>query len=57
LLDLLLAAKLPVALSSDAHVPDELGYRYPEAVELLQSRGVSELATYHRRKRHMEPLG
>jgi histidinol-phosphatase (PHP family) len=57
LLDLLLGARLPVALSSDAHVPEHLGHRYPEAIELLQSRGVSKLATYRGRRRQLEPLG
>jgi histidinol-phosphatase (PHP family) len=45
-----------VALSSDAHVPEDLGHRYEEAVELLQSMGVTEIADFERRQRRMVPL-
>jgi histidinol-phosphatase (PHP family) len=47
----------PVALSSDAHAPDQLGHRYAEAVELLGSVGVEEIAVFEGRQRRMEPLG
>ena len=48
---------VPIALSSDAHVPDQLGHRYEETVDLLQSLGVSEIAVFDRRERRMEALG
>jgi histidinol-phosphatase (PHP family) len=47
----------PVALSSDAHVPEDLAFRYPDALELLSSVGVDELAVFDRRERRLEPLG
>jgi histidinol-phosphatase (PHP family) len=47
----------PFALSSDAHTPDLLGHRYDEAVELLQSLGVREIAVFENRELRMEPLG
>jgi histidinol-phosphatase (PHP family) len=56
-LEMCLEAGRPVALSSDAHVPDELGHRYEEAVELLRSLGVQEIAVFEGRGRRMEPLG
>ena len=56
-LEMCLEAGRPVALSSDAHVPANLAFRYDEAVELLGSMGVTELATFERRERRMEPLG
>ena len=56
-LEMCLEAGRPVALSSDAHVPADLAYRYDDALELLGSLGVTELATYERRERRMEPLG
>ena len=56
-LEMCLEAGRPVALSSDAHVPADLAFRYDEAVELLESAGVTELATFERRERRMEPLG
>jgi histidinol-phosphatase (PHP family) len=56
-LEMCLEAGRPVALSSDAHVPADLAFRYDEAVELLESFGVTELATFERRERRLEPLG
>jgi histidinol-phosphatase (PHP family) len=56
-LEMCLEAGRPVALSSDAHVPGDLAFAYDRAVELLESMGVSELATFERRERRMEPLG
>jgi histidinol-phosphatase (PHP family) len=57
LLELCLAAGKPVTLSSDAHVPEHLGYRYEDAVELLRGEGVERLAVFEGRRRHEEPLG
>ena len=48
---------LPVALSSDAHRPDDLGHGYDEAVELLASVGITELCVFERRQRRLEPIG
>ena len=48
---------LPVALSSDAHVPDQLGHGYDQAVELLEAVGITELAVFDRRERRLEPIG
>ena len=47
----------PVALSSDAHVPEDLGHGYDQAVAFLREQGVTELATFSGRRRTMEPLG
>jgi histidinol-phosphatase (PHP family) len=52
-----LEAGRPVALSSDAHVPDQLGYRYDQALEFLRGLGVDETADFDRRERRMVPLG
>jgi histidinol-phosphatase (PHP family) len=57
LLEMVVDAGCPVALSSDAHVPDELGYEYERAAELLEQAGVTELAVFDRRARRLEPLG
>ena len=56
-LEMCLEAGRPVALSSDAHVPGDLAFRYDEALELLESAGVTELAVFERRERRLEPLG
>jgi histidinol-phosphatase (PHP family) len=52
-----LEAGCPIALSSDAHQPDELGYRYDDALELLADLGVEELCVFERRERRLEPIG
>jgi histidinol-phosphatase (PHP family) len=57
LLEWCLECGCPVALSSDAHVPDQLGYRYGDAMRLLGDLGVQELCVFDRRRRRLEPLG
>jgi histidinol-phosphatase (PHP family) len=47
----------PVALSSDAHVPDQLGYGYERAVEFLHGLGVEEICVFEGRERRLVPLG
>jgi histidinol-phosphatase (PHP family) len=56
-LEMCLEAGRPVALSSDAHLPEQLGFEYERAVELLDGLGVSEIAVFERRTRRMEKLG
>ena len=57
LLEMCLDAGRPVALSSDAHEPDQLGYEYERAVELLRGMGVREIAVFDGRERRMADLG
>jgi histidinol-phosphatase (PHP family) len=57
MLEMLIDAGCPLVLSSDAHVPDQLGHEYERAVELLESLGVTEIAVFDRRVRRLEPLG
>jgi len=52
-----LAAGAPVALSSDAHQPEQVGFGYDRALELLDRLGVGELATFARRERRLEAIG
>ena len=56
-LEMLVDAGCPLALSSDAHQPDQVGYEYERAVELLESLGVRELAVFEGRERRLEPIG
>lgn len=56
-LGMCLEAGCPVALSSDAHVPAQIGFRYEQALELLDGLGVTELAVFERRERRLEPIG
>jgi histidinol-phosphatase (PHP family) len=56
-LEMCLEAGRPVALSSDAHVPEQLGHEYERAVEWLDGLGVRELAVFDRRESRLEPIG
>jgi histidinol-phosphatase (PHP family) len=56
-LQMCLEAGAPVALSSDAHLPEDIGADYERALELLGELGVSELSVFERRQRRQEPIG
>ena len=56
-LELCLETGRPVALSSDAHLPEQLGYEYERAVQWLEGLGVTELAVFDGRRKRLEPLG
>ena len=45
-----------VALSSDAHIPEQVGFGYEQALELLSDVGVTELAVFERRTRRLESI-
>ncbi len=49
-------AGAPVALSSDAHRPQDVGADYERALELLDRAGVGELCVFDRRERRLEPI-
>ncbi|HLI32795.1 MAG TPA: histidinol-phosphatase [Solirubrobacteraceae bacterium] len=57
LLELLVAGGAPIALSSDAHRAQDLGYRYERALALLSELGVQELCVFERRRRSLAPIG
>jgi histidinol-phosphatase (PHP family) len=56
-LEMCLEAGAPVALSSDAHRPEDVGADYDRALELLESLGIGELAVFEHRQRRLEPIG
>jgi histidinol-phosphatase (PHP family) len=56
-LDMCLQAGCPVALSSDAHRPEDIGADYEHALELLERLGVGELCVFEHRQRRLEPIG
>jgi histidinol-phosphatase (PHP family) len=55
-LEMCLEAGRPVALSSDAHAPNDLAFRYDDALEYLDSLGVDRLSVFERRERRLEPI-
>lgn len=54
---LVVEAGVPFALSSDAHLPEQIGFRYDDALAFLEDLGVEEIAVFEGRKRRLEPLG
>ena len=56
-LEMVVDAGNPISLSSDAHVPDQLGFGYEDAQKLLDDVGVTELCVFDRRERRLEPIG
>ncbi len=54
---LVVEAGVPFALSSDAHVPEQIGFRYDDALALLEDLGVEEIAVFEGRQRRLVPLG
>ena len=54
---LVVEAGVPFALSSDAHVPEQIGFRYDDALAFLDDLGVEEIAVFEGRRRRLEPLG
>lgn len=55
--ELCLEAGAPFALSSDAHLPEHVGFAYETAVEFLDGLGVEEISVFERRSRRLAPLG
>jgi histidinol-phosphatase (PHP family) len=49
-------AGAPFALSSDAHLPEQVGFGYDRALEFLGELGVEEICVFERRQRRLEPL-
>jgi histidinol-phosphatase (PHP family) len=56
-LEMCVQAGVPVALSSDAHRPEDVGADYRLALETLDGLGVRELCVFERRVRRLEPIG
>lgn len=52
-----LDAGCPIALSSDAHTPEHVGFEYASTVEWLAEQGVRELCVFEGRERRLEPIG
>src|ERR1700749_618193 len=55
--ELVVEAGIPFALSSDAHLPEQVGLGYVRAIEFRDGLGVGEIAVFKKRQRRLEPLG
>jgi histidinol-phosphatase (PHP family) len=45
------------ALSSDAHLPEQIGFEYDRAVRFMDELGIGELCVFEQRQRSLAPLG
>ena len=54
--ELCVEAGAPFALSSDAHLPEQVGFGYDRALDFLAELGVGEIAVFERRERRLAPL-
>jgi histidinol-phosphatase (PHP family) len=55
--ELCVEAGASFALSSDAHLPEQVGFEYDRAVEFLDAIGVGEICVFEQRRRSLAPLG
>lgn len=55
-LEILHHYRVPITLGSDAHVEQNIGQYFEEAIKLLKSIGYKEVATFKQRKRSSIPL-
>jgi histidinol-phosphatase (PHP family) len=55
--ELCIEAGAVFALSSDAHLPEQVGFGYDRALEFLDEIGVGEIAVFEGRRRTLAPLG
>jgi histidinol-phosphatase (PHP family) len=49
-------AGAPFALSSDAHLPEQVGFGYDIALDFLEGLGVGEICVFEQRRRRLAPL-
>ena len=55
--ELCVEAGIPFALSSDAHLPEQVGFEYAAAVAFLEDLGVAEICVFEGRRRGLVPFG
>jgi histidinol-phosphatase (PHP family) len=55
--EMCLDAGAAFSLSSDAHVPEHIGFAYDRAVEAMNDWGIGEIAVFEGRSRRLEPIG
>jgi len=50
------ARGIPVVIGADAHVPERVGDRFPEVLNLLEDIGFSSVSLFRERRRHDIPI-
>jgi histidinol phosphatase-like PHP family hydrolase len=51
-----LALGIPLTVNSDAHAPDQVGFKFREVETFLKRKNCHQLAKFHQRKREMYSL-
>jgi histidinol-phosphatase (PHP family) len=57
LAEMCIEAGAAFALSSDAHLPEQVGFEYERAVRFLDELGITEICVFEQRQRSLSPLG
>ncbi len=52
IISLLFSLNVPVTLGSDSHSPDEVGYEFGSAVEMLKHAGYRKISAFEKRRRY-----
>jgi histidinol-phosphatase (PHP family) len=55
--ELCVEAGASFALSSDAHLPEQVGFEYERALQFMDELGIGELCVFEQRRRSLAPLG
>jgi len=55
--DMCVDAGAAFTLSSDAHVPEQVGYGYERALEFLDRLGIRQICAFEARRRRLVPVG
>ena len=53
----MLAGRPPITLASDAHVPQNVGRDFDQALALARAAGYETVTVFDRRQAHQKPLG
>ncbi|MFX0125613.1 MAG: PHP-associated domain-containing protein, partial [Candidatus Hodarchaeota archaeon] len=48
--------KIPITLGSDAHSPQDIGFRFEDVFEKTKKWGLTELCQFSRREKNLVPL-
>jgi len=55
--ELCVEAGAAFALSSDAHLPEQVGFEYERGVQFMDELGIGEICVFEQRQRSLAPLG
>ncbi|OYW70520.1 MAG: hypothetical protein B7Z37_30475 [Verrucomicrobia bacterium 12-59-8] len=56
MLEMAFAAKVPIVINSDAHLPTDVGVDFNKALDLVRSVGYATTVRFEKRKRQIVPL-